>query len=68
MVCGVTISREATSTRDTLDCPELARKLTVEEMLSRLPEARLFADPVAIPFRGICSSTITPVAGSNCVT
>lgn len=58
--CGGTISSEATSTLDTLDYPETGRKLSVEEMLSRLPEARLIADPVAISFRGIGSSAMTP--------
>ena len=58
--CGGTISSVAQSSLDTLDYPEHGRKLSVEQLLERLPEARLVADPVVIPFRSIGSSAMTP--------
>ena len=58
--CGGTISSLAQSPLDTIDYPEYGRKLSVDQLLERLPEARLVADPVVIPFRGIGSSAMTP--------
>jgi L-asparaginase len=58
--CGGTISSVAQSPLDTLEYPEHGRKLSADELLERLPEARLVADPVVIPFRSIGSSAMTP--------
>jgi L-asparaginase len=58
--CGGTISSLAHSPLDTLDYPEQGRKLSVDELLERLPEVRLVADPVVVPFRSIGSSAMTP--------
>jgi L-asparaginase len=58
--CGGTISSLAHSPLDTIDYPEYGRKLSVDELLERLPEARLIANPVVIPFRSIGSSAMTP--------
>jgi len=58
--CGGTISSMAQSPLDTIDYPEYGRKLSVDQLLERLPEARLVANPVVIPFRSIGSSAMTP--------
>jgi L-asparaginase len=58
--CGGTISSMGESSLDTLNYPEHGRKLSVDEVLERLPEARLVAEPVAIPFRSVGSSAMTP--------
>jgi L-asparaginase len=44
------------SSLDTLN----GRKLSVDEVLERLPETRLVAEPVPVPFRSIGSSAMTP--------
>jgi L-asparaginase len=58
--CGGTISSVAQAPLDTIDYPEYGRKLSVDQLVERVPEARLVADPIGIPFRGIGSSAMTP--------
>jgi L-asparaginase len=58
--CGGTISSIAESTLDVLDYPETGRKLTVEEVLERIPEVARFAECLPIPFRAIGSNAIGP--------
>lgn len=57
---GGTISSLAESSMDAMDYPEFSRKLTIDEVLERVPEARLVAEPVAIPFRAVGSTAIGP--------
>ncbi|MCO6390095.1 asparaginase [Aliihoeflea aestuarii] len=57
---GGTISSLASDPRDYLDYPETGRKLSVEEVLERLPELDAFADLVPIGFRSVGSSAIGP--------
>ncbi|HEY8609859.1 MAG TPA: asparaginase [Roseomonas sp.] len=57
---GGTISSVATSSMDVLDYPEFGTKLTPEEVLQRVPEARLVADVRPVPFRAVGSTAIGP--------
>ena len=57
---GGTISSVATSSLDTLDYPEFGQKLTASELLAKVPEAGLVAEPVPVPFRAVGSTAIGP--------
>jgi len=57
---GGTISSVAASSLDTLDYPEFGQKLTASELLARVGEADLVAEPVPVPFRAIGSTAIGP--------
>lgn len=57
---GGTISSVATSSLDTLDYPEFGRKLTAAELLAKMPEADLVAEPIPVPFRAVGSTAIGP--------
>jgi len=57
---GGTISSLAESSLDALDYPEFGRKMNIAEVLDRVPESRLVADPVPIPFRAVGSTAIGP--------
>ncbi len=57
---GGTISSVAASSLDTLDYPEFGRKLTASELLARVGEADLVAEPVPVPFRAVGSTAIGP--------
>ena len=57
---GGTISSDAASSLDTLDYPEFGRKLTASELLARVGEADLVAEPVPVPFRAVGSTAIGP--------
>jgi L-asparaginase len=57
---GGTISSVAQSSLDSLDYPEFSRKLSADEVLQRVPETRLVADPRPIAFRAVGSTAIGP--------
>ena len=57
---GGTISSVAASSLDTLDYPEFGQKLTASELLARVGEADLVAEPVPVPFRAVGSTAIGP--------
>ncbi len=57
---GGTISSIAASSLDTLDYPEFGQKLTASELLARVGEADLVAEPVPVPFRAVGSTAIGP--------
>lgn len=57
---GGTISSVAASSLDTLDYPEFGQKLTAAELLAKVPEAGLVAEPVPVPFRAVGSTAIGP--------
>ncbi len=57
---GGTISSVAASSLDTLDYPEFGQKLTASELLARIGEADLVAEPVPVPFRAVGSTAIGP--------
>ncbi len=57
---GGTISSVAASSLDTLDYPEFSQKLTASELLARVGEANLVAEPVPVPFRAVGSTAIGP--------
>jgi L-asparaginase len=57
---GGTISSVAQSSLDSLDYPEFSRKLSADEVLQRVPEAQLVADPRPIAFRAVGSTAIGP--------
>jgi len=57
---GGTISSVAASSLDTLDYPEFGQKLTASELLARIGEAGLVAEPVPVPFRAVGSTAIGP--------
>ncbi len=56
---GGTISSLGTSSLDVLDYPDFGRKLSIEEVLERIPETRLVAEPVPVAFRAVSSTAIT---------
>lgn len=58
--CGGTISSVASSSLDVLDYPEFGEKLSIQEVLARVPEAAEVADCVPIPFRAVGSTAIGP--------
>ena len=58
--CGGTISSLGTSSLDLMDYPEFGRKLDIGQILERIPEVASVADVVAVPFRSIGSTNITP--------
>jgi L-asparaginase len=57
---GGTISSWAESSLDTIDYPEFGTKLPVADILERLPESRLVAEPMPISFRSVGSTAIGP--------
>lgn len=57
--CGGTIASLGTSSLDLMDYPEHGTKLSVEQILGRVPEATTAAELVAVPFRSIGSNNIT---------
>ena len=58
--CGGTITSLGTGPLDMMDYPEFGRKMTVEEVLERVPQAADVANVVPVPFRQIGSSSIVP--------
>jgi L-asparaginase len=57
---GGTISSWAQSSLDTIDYPDLGKKMPVTEILERIEETRLVAQPVPISFRSVGSTAIGP--------
>jgi L-asparaginase len=57
---GGTISSVAESSLDSLDYPEFGSKLSADEVLRRVPEVHLVADPRPISFRAVGSTAIGP--------
>lgn len=58
--CGGTLSSLGTSSLDLMDYPEHGTKLSIGELLARIPEAATIASVLAVPFRSIGSTNITP--------
>jgi L-asparaginase len=58
--CGGTLSSLGTSSLDLMDYPEHGTKLSIGELLARIPEAASIADVMAVPFRSVGSTNITP--------
>jgi L-asparaginase len=58
--CGGTLSSLGTSSLDLMDYPEHGTKLDIGEILARIPELATVADVVAVPFRSIGSTNLTP--------
>lgn len=58
--CGGTISSVSDSTLDVLDYPEFGRKLSIEELLARVPELASFAEPIPLAFRAVGSTAFSP--------
>jgi len=58
--CGGTLSSLGTSSLDLMDYPEHGQKLSIEELLARIPEVAEVAEVMAVPFRSIGSTNITP--------
>jgi L-asparaginase len=58
--CGGTISSIAESSLDVLDYPETGSKLTVAEVIERVPQLSSFAECVPIAFRAVGSNAIGP--------
>lgn len=57
--CGGTMSSLGTSSLDLMDYPEHGKKLSIEEVLARVPEAATVADTIAVPFRSVGSANLT---------
>ncbi|WP_266168037.1 asparaginase [Dyella subtropica] len=57
--CGGTIASLGTSSLDLMDYPEHGTKLSVEQILERVPEASTVAELVAVPFRSVGSNNLT---------
>jgi L-asparaginase len=57
--CGGTISSLGTSSLDLMDYPEYGSKLSVEQILERVPEAAAIAEPFAVPFRSVGSNNLS---------
>lgn len=57
--CGGTISSLATTSLDVMDYPDEGQKLSVQEVLDRVPELASAADIIPIKFREVSSSAIT---------
>jgi L-asparaginase len=57
--CGGTISSLGTGPLDLMDYPDFGRKLSVGEVLQRVPEAATVANILQVPFREVGSSAIT---------
>lgn len=58
--CGGTISSLGVTSLDVMDYSEHGRKLAVQEVLARVPEAALVADALPVPFREVGSTAIGP--------
>jgi len=57
---GGTISSVVDDSLDVLNYPDVSRKMSPAEAISRIPEAALFADYVTLPFRAVGSTAIGP--------
>jgi L-asparaginase len=57
---GGTISSLAETSLDTLNYPEFGRKLEVVDVLAHVPEIRVLADTLPIPFRAVGSTAVGP--------
>ena len=57
---GGTISSLATGNRDYMDYPETGRKLSVHEVIERIPELADVADLLPLTFRSVGSSAVGP--------
>lgn len=57
--CGGTITSLGTSPLDVMDYPEYGTKLSVHEVLTRVPETKAVAQIMQVPFRQIGSPAIT---------
>jgi L-asparaginase len=57
---GGTISSLATDERDYINYPETGRKLTIDEVIERVPQLAQFARLKSLPFRSVGSSAIGP--------
>lgn len=58
--CGGTLSSLGTSSLDLMDYPEHGTKLEIGEIIGRIPELRAAADIIAVPFRNVGSTNLTP--------
>jgi len=58
--CGGTLSSLGTSSLDLMDYPEHGSKLSIGELLARIPEVATIASVMAVPFRSVGSTNITP--------
>jgi L-asparaginase len=58
--CGGTLSSLGTSSLDLMDYPEHGTKLSIGELLARIPEVATIASVTAVPFRSVGSTNITP--------
>src|SRR5262249_17527068 len=58
--CGGTISSLGRDSLDVLDYPDFGRKLPIEEVVGRYPEAAAAASLVPVPFRSVGSTAIGP--------
>jgi L-asparaginase len=57
--CGGTITSLGTGPLDVMDYPDYGSKVSVSEVLARVPDASSVADIMQVPFRQISSSAIT---------
>lgn len=57
---GGTISSIVDDSLDVLNYPDISRKMTPAEAVSRIPEADRFAEYVTLPFRAVGSTAIGP--------
>lgn len=58
--CGGTLSSLGTSSLDLMNYPEDGQKLSISEILARIPEAASIANVMTVPFRSVGSTNITP--------
>ncbi|MEO6801602.1 MAG: asparaginase [Rhodanobacter sp.] len=58
--CGGTMSSLGTSPLDLMDYPEYGMKLSISEILARVPEAASVAKTIAVPFRSAGSTNLVP--------
>lgn len=58
--CGGTISSLGTSSLDLMDYPEFGEKLSIDEILDRIPEVASVANVIAVPFRSVGSTNVAP--------
>ncbi|WP_449428602.1 asparaginase [Rhodanobacter umsongensis] len=58
--CGGTMSSLGTSSLDLMNYPEYGKKLSINEILARVPEVASIANIIAVPFRSVGSTDIIP--------
>lgn len=58
--CGGTISSLGTSALDLMDYPEYGSKLTIEDVVHRIPELEHLAEITTTPFHGAGSTSLVP--------